>query len=132
VCVCVCCGRIICVCWPVLRITVVVLLTCRGLSHVRVQLYIMIGACGSRGGIRHHRHHPLAASCAVHSYMYILYYRLHTRRDVSRRVSYSSNFEFLPHCSLYQNYNNIIKLLLLLLLLSRHECRQHNGSHSTA
>jgi len=37
--------------------------------------------------------------CCTRLYIYMLFYRLHTRRDGSRRVSYSSNFEFLPHCT---------------------------------
>lgn len=108
-------------CWPVLRITVVVLLTCRGLSHVRVQLYIMIGACGLRGGIRHRHHHPLADSCAVHGYVYIILPLTHSVRWLPSSVVF---VEFRISSTLYLNYNNII-------IQTRMWVQRQHTAHST-
>lgn len=87
VCACVCVLLAYNMRWPVLRITVVVLLTCRGLSHVRVQLYIMMGhvVCGEEFVTT--TTSPVDASCAVVvMYVFVSYYRLRTRCDGSRRV----------------------------------------------
>jgi len=83
--------------WPVLRITVVVLLTWRGLSHVRVQLYIMTGhvVCGEEFVTTAT---PVDASCAiVMMYVFVLYDRLRSRCDGSRRVVFIEFWIFFFH-----------------------------------
>lgn len=97
-------------CWPVLRITVVVLLTCRGLSHVRVQLYIMMGhvVCGEEFVTATT---PRRLMCCTTVMMYILlYYCLRTRCDGSRRVVF---IEFW-----------IFSILCIIIFIRVYQCRR--------